>query len=395
MTEGQNRLNDLNECILDHLDDATNWLNACELRMTSDFGCGVFAIRDIQPNELLFVDKPLMLSPTGNKNESIVCVICYEIIDKSNLKSFMCSEKCGLILCGSSECSEKHKIECTLLQKWTPKNPDEFSFVKCKALLVIRSLFLSEKPKKFLDSMQKHSLKDDLHFENEFEHFPQDKETNDHLKAAAAAMNVNAFKIPFRAFTGSRDVGVRGFFPIMSLINHKCSPNVRLDIDKKFMNRITATVPIKKDEQIFITYTQLLWATNTRRMHMMASKQFLCACDRCIDSTEFSTNLSAVKCQDKNCIGLVLPVDPTNFKSGAKCGKCKWICDNKRFLQIHDMAGRITNNFLETEFTLDELKYFVNMRLNKIVPDCNQFVFEAKLKTISKCEVRGREGKCD
>lgn len=391
MTESQNRLNDLNECIRNHLGGGTICLNACELRMTSDSGCGVFATQDICANDVLFVDKPLVLGPTGNQNEPIVCVMCYEIID-FDVKSHLCSGQCGLILCGKIECFEKHKAECLLFQKWKPKNPNELSFTKCKALLVIRSLFLNEKQRKFLDLMQKHGLKDDLHFANEFVRFPQDKETVGVLSAASAAMNVNAFKIPYRAYTSTAGVGVRGFFPIMSLINHKCSPNARPDIDRNFVNRVLATVPIRKNEQIFITYSQLLWATNSRRMHMMASKQFLCICNRCIDPTEFSTNLSAIKCQDKNCNGIVLPIESINFKSDAKCNECQSICDNKRFLQIQEMTARITKVFVNTKFSLDELKYFVEMRLHKLVPDSNQFVFEAKLKAVWKCEAVAKEG---
>lgn len=306
----------------------------------------------------------------------------------------MCADKCGLILCGQSKCAEQHKTECLLLQKWKPKNPAELSFTKIKALFVIRSLFLDEKQRKFLDLMQKNyiSLKTEIYFDDEFEQFPQSSETVDYLRATSAAINTNAFKVLYREHC-SGDVSLRSFYPIMSLINHKCTPNTRHDIDSNCVNRVFASRSIKKDEQIFISYSQLLWGTILRRMHLMMSKQFLCTCDRCIDPTERSTHLSAIRCQDRACSGLVCPIEPVNFKSDAKCISCERICENKRFLQIQEMATSMSRGFSNNNRNLTELKHFLEMRLNKLVPNCNQFVIEAKLTAIWKCEPITVDGK--
>lgn len=393
MAETHNRINELRECVENHVDDVKIWLKSCELRVSSEFGCGVFATRDIKQNELLFGDKPLMLGPMGNKHEPIVCVMCYERIS-NDFSSYLCSGQCGLILCGQIKCAEKHKNECQLLQKWKPKNPNELSFTRIKGMFVIRSLFLDEKQKKFLNLMQKNfiSFEKELYFANEFDNFPQCKETLDYLRATSAAINTNAFKCLYRSNSSGGDVNVSSFYPIMSLINHKCSPNSRHDIDNEFVSRVIASRPIKKDEQIFMSYSQLLWGTNSRRMHLMMSKQFLCTCDRCSDSTEYSTYLSAIRCQDKTCNGPVLPIEPINFKSDAKCNSCERICENKRFLQVQEMATSICRNFSNSVFTLDELKHFLEMRVGKLVPHCNQFVVEAKLSAIWKCEPTSFEG---
>lgn len=236
------------------------------------------------------------------------------------------------------------------------------------------------------------SYENEIYFDGEFENFPQDTKTVAELRAASAAINTNTFKVLYRSDRGSSDVSVRGFYPIMSLINHKCSPNTRRDIDSKFMSRVSATQPIKKDEQIFISYSQLLWGTNTRRMHMMVSKQFLCTCERCIDPTENSTNLSAICCADKSCSGLVLPIEPINLKSNAKCSCCGLICENKRFLQSQEFAGAIIRNFLNKKFTLEELNEFFETRLYKLVPKSSQFVVECKLKTVWKYHATNDNG---
>lgn len=392
MTESQNRINELNVCIKNHVEDHSIWLNSCELRLFSN-GCGVFATRDIEPNELLFGDKPLLFGPAGGKDEPIVCAVCFEPIE-NDFNSYLCSGQCGLVLCGGSFCAKKHQNECELLQKWKPKNPDTFSFITAKAMSVIRSVFLSDQEKKFLDLMQKNyrEYEKEIFFSHEFESFSGDKETMAHLRAASAAINTNAFKVLYRS-RGDGDICVRSLYPIMSLINHDCLPNARHDMDDKFVNRIFATRQIKKDEQIFISYSQLLWGTSTRRVHMVVSKQFFCECLRCHDPTEQSTNLMAIRCHDKSCTGLLLPVEPTSFQSDAKCNLCGKICERRRYLQILEMFASMTKHFSNSDYTLSELNEFIESRLWRVMPDCNQFVVQSKLKAIWKFEPMNYEGR--
>lgn len=393
MAEIQSRIDQLNDCIRKHVEDVSIWSNSCELRTFSN-GCGVFATRDIEPNELLFGDKPMMLGPSGSKNEPIVCVVCYDRLENQSIPN-LCSGQCGLVLCDKSVCAKCHERECELLQKWEPKNPNEYSLKKAKALLVVRALFLSADERRFFDLMQKNysDYKKEMFFDTEFANFPKDKETIDCLRAASVAINTNGFKVLYRGGeNGAADVNVGSFYPIMSLLNHQCLPNSRHDINDKFVSRVFATRHIRKDEQIFISYSQLLWSTNTRRMHMMMSKQFFCACDRCADPTESGTNLSAIRCQNKPCTGLLLPIEPINFKSDAKCTTCHQVCESRRFLQMQEMGATMTKNFLSKPFAMDELNHFVEQRLYKIVPDCSQFVIECKLKAIWKCDSTNYDG---
>lgn len=232
-----------------------------------------------------------------------------------------------------------------------------------------------------------------MFFDTEFENFPQDKETLDYLRAASVAINTNGFKVLYRCGAdGAADVSVRGFYPIMGLINHTCLPNCRHDINDKFVNRAIATRRISKGEQISISYSQLLWATNTRRMHLMVSKQFFCACQRCVDPTEMCTNLSAFRCQNKTCTGFLLPIESNKFKSDAKCTACDRICECRQLMQMQELCAHMTKSFLSKPFTIDELNHFIAQRLYKIVPECSQFVVESKLKAIWKCNSTSYDG---
>lgn len=391
MSKCEKRIKELNECIKYHIEDIKIWSSSCELRVSNN-GCGVFAIRDIEPNELLFGDKPLIVGPTGNKDEPVVCAVCFKLIE-NDLNSFLCAGNCGLIICGRENCIKQHENECKLLQKWKPKTPNNLSFIITKAMLVIRSLFLSDEMKKFLELMQKNykTNRSEIYFDHEFEQFPEDKETIAYLSAASAAIDTNAFKVLYRS-SSAGDICVRGLYPFMGLINHNCLPNTRHDVDENLVSHVYAAQPIKKDEQISISYSQLLWGTSSRLMHMMVTKQFLCTCNRCKDPTEYSTYLSAIRCQDTNCSGYLLLIEPINFQSDAKCNLCERVCERKQFLQMQEMFARITRHFVNANFTLAELNQFIESRLYKNLPDCNQFVVQAKLKAIWKCESENLEG---
>lgn len=368
----------------------------CELRQTEKYGCGVFAIRDIEPNEILFSDVPLILGPTGKSTDPIVCIMCYrKIKTEQNSKKFMCKNGCGLAICESIECAQKHKDECTLLKHWQPKNSSEISFKRTRALINIRSLFLNESQTKFLSLMQRNFTinKFEMYFVREFENFPSDIELATQLRSTSAAVNTNAIQILYRP-SNSDDVHMRALYPIISLLNHHCVPNTRRNVDSEFKSNVSATRKIFKNEEIFTSYSQLLWGTNSRRMQLMVSKQFLCVCDRCVDQTEYGTNISAIKCKNKQCTGFVLPIMPIDFQSNAKCSECEQICDNKRYLQVQDIASAMVKNFLNTpEINLTKAIEFLETKLNLIVPDCNQFVIELKLEILWKCNSTEPKGK--
>ena len=70
-----------------------------------------------------------------------------------------------------------------------------------------------------------------------------------------------------------------------------------------------STVPIKKGEQHYTTYTYTLNGTVERQKHLRAGKFFICRCERCLDPTELGTHFSSLKCQEcEN--GNIIPLDP-------------------------------------------------------------------------------------
>lgn len=388
----KSRIESLNRCIEQHLGNNLIWSTCCELRESDKYGCGIFAIRDIQPNEILFYDKPLLLGPTGDPKESVMCVMCYKKLEKP--KDYLCREQCGQLLCDNDLCATQHRTECKYLREWMPKNPNDISFPKMKALSVIRSQFLTINQLEFLNLMQKNYSKtnSEIFFDNEFENFPENDEILSLFKAAEAAINTNALKVLYKQ-ADSECVNLRGLYPIVSLMNHKCTPNSRRDVDSTFLNRVSATRSICEGEEIFTSYSQLLWSTPSRRIQLLMSKQFLCTCQRCSDPNENYTNISAIRCLNKSCSGLVLLIEPTNFKSDAKCNQCQLVCNNKKYFQIQEIAASMTKNFLyTTKHSLFDLVEFIDKKLTNIIPTCSQFVLEMKLETIWKYEPISQRG---
>lgn len=80
------------------------------------------------------------------------------------------------------------------------------------------------------------------------------------------------------------------------MFEHSCKPN----LSKSFtaQNEIVFWAPnsIKANEHLSISYTDVLWGTQSRRFHLQQTKHFDCDCTRCQDVTEFQTFMSSLNC---------------------------------------------------------------------------------------------------
>ena len=70
---------------------------------------------------------------------------------------------------------------------------------------------------------------------------------------------------------------------LSAMMSHSCSPNAEQSIHG-FSNNLRfvlrASRPIKRGEQILITYTELLASTINRQFTLLTSKLFVCQCER-------------------------------------------------------------------------------------------------------------------
>ncbi|KAK8966740.1 Histone-lysine N-methyltransferase ASHR1 [Platanthera guangdongensis] len=96
-----------------------------------------------------------------------------------------------------------------------------------------------------------------------------------------------------------------GLYPVISIINHSCSPNSVLVFEGRIAV-VRAMQPIHKGDEILISYIEIAATTETRQEYL---KQyfFTCSCLRCIknplEERKENAILEGYRCKDHKCIG--------------------------------------------------------------------------------------------
>lgn len=125
-------------------------------------------------------------------------------------------------------------------------------------------------------------------------------------------IDVNGFEIP-----GPNIVGLYGK---ACLLEHNCIPNTTRTFDIQLNIIIRASVKIPKGSHISTSYTEPMWGTANRQLHLSTTKYFTCSCERCLDPTELGTHLSSLRCTQ--CKEGFLLSFPSPFKPEI------WACDS-------------------------------------------------------------------
>jgi hypothetical protein len=167
-----------------------------DIEYREPFGRCLIAKRDIQVNELILYDKPLVIGPRVNNYEKIFCVSCYKILSKLTL----CSEKCKFPVCEDCTHSKKHIEECELIRSWGLKNLTRYSKHLFRALTIIRGLLISPDDNKLMYMMAKHdnTAQQNLEVEkmlHEFNNLTPECDTVLQLKNISSILNTNAFEV--------------------------------------------------------------------------------------------------------------------------------------------------------------------------------------------------------
>lgn len=167
-----------------------------DIEYREPFGRCLIAKRDIQVNELILYDKPLVIGPRVNNYEKIFCVSCYKILPKLTL----CTEKCKFPVCDDCTHSKQHIEECELIRSWGLKNLTRYSKHLFRALTIIRGLLLSPDDNKLMHMMAKHDniAQQNLEVEkmlSEFKDLTPECETVEKLKNISSILNTNAFEV--------------------------------------------------------------------------------------------------------------------------------------------------------------------------------------------------------
>uniref|UniRef100_A0A182N0U9 SET domain-containing protein n=1 Tax=Anopheles dirus TaxID=7168 RepID=A0A182N0U9_9DIPT len=382
-----------------------------DIGLFEGYGRGLVATRDIAVNELIFVDRPILVGPRVNNYEVIFCASCCRILRRLQL----CTGGCRLPICARCDFgvgpSSPHAAECALIQSWQPKDAGRYSKNILYALTSIRGFLLSERDRAIVLQMEGHAPRKEMTTEIErllrdgyFWNLDGAGPAVRYLRRVVNVLNTNAFetsRIVADDENNDHEIILRGLYILGALMNHCCRPNVRYVFDGELRMRVHASRPIRRGEQIMNNYSKILWGTQHRIIHLCVSKNFLCCCERCKDPTESGTYLGALKCVRESCpAGRLLPLNPLKISSMWQCDRCDLKMDNIKATKIQEIAGRmILNNAIkrESSYIID----YLNDHILKFLLPTNQFTVELKLQAIKKiqadrplAELREKEKYC-
>ncbi|XP_046736769.1 SET domain-containing protein SmydA-8-like isoform X2 [Diprion similis] len=342
-------------------------------------GRGLFATKDIVVGELIFVDAPLIVGPRTRDKHLPLCVVCY----KTGCPLFPCDKGCSLPICSSAcELSTKHDAECSLLRAWKPTCGSSWSIDLLRALVPIRALLLGDQQRDLLYTLQWHSgpqhgseidlLKSNIEIQ-------MNQTEEEFMRRVCAVMDTNSFETA--ALVGESVTSLRGLYPMGALQNHCCTPNTRHYYDSQQKLYVVAALPIRKNEEITMTYTDLFWDTTLRRRHLAGTKHFFCTCSRCTDPLENGSSLGALSCAHKECPGILVPVEPLDTSTVWQCTECGLRLKHRQIISIRSALGSIVEELIYK--SPRQMLRFMKSELSVLVPTTNYVAVDMKLRIIS------------
>ncbi|CAH8262559.1 unnamed protein product [Arabidopsis lyrata] len=296
-------------------------------------GRSLFTTRDIRPGEVILSQKPYICVPNNTSLESR-CDGCFKT---NNLKK--CSGCQVVWYCGSF-CQKSewklHRHECKALTR-LEKEKRKFvtPTIRLMVKLYIKRNLQNEKVLP-ITSTDNYSLVEAL-----VSHMSEIDEKQMLLYAQMAnlvnlilqfpsvdlreiAENFSKFSCNAHSICDSelRPQGI-GLFPLVSIINHSCSPNAVLVFEEQ-MAVVRAMDNISKDSEITISYIETAGSTLTRQKSLKEQYLFHCQCARCSNvgkphDIEESAILEGYRCSNEKCTGFLLR-DPE--EKGFVCQKC-------------------------------------------------------------------------
>lgn len=342
-------------------------------------GRGIFATQQIKRGILIFTNRPLIVGPRGDHARENFCSICYGIKDTC----YPC-EKCSLLVC-STQCqsSQQHTKECEfLVRDWKlkpgcEKQPSDLT----RALVFIRSLLLDDEEMHLLSSFQKNQSigpVDEVDALCTNYTIPEDQIKL--MKSVDSIFKLNAFRIAH--CDAESKIPLRGLYLLSALLNHSCIPNTRNVFSNNNNMSVYATRDIEIGEEILTCYTGLLWCTPARRCQLQKTKKFWCKCERCQDPTEMGTRLSALKCLNKECVGVLLPTSPCDPAGDWRCDNCSAAVTAAQVSVVQSVLGSLVGTLdLDDQFRLETL---VLERLSHFIPYSNHIFVDLRLRLALK-----------
>ncbi|KAK5582856.1 hypothetical protein RB653_004445 [Dictyostelium firmibasis] len=369
----------------------------CKLVNNNDErGNYVVSTNEIKVGELLFSEESFSSIPLEfhNKQYCFLCCKQSEIIDDKNTtteeqttktttkdinnKPIQCKFGCNMWFC-SEECSNDmtHQLECSFITKFiesSVKNECDVSTCLLALRIIIKNKIQSEKyqetvgklsnqKEKFLETNKSFIEKYENNFQQVFDQLKQENSdpsllaifNKDEFIELVCSIYVNSFAGLSNDF--NRIPISNGYFYKPALLNHSCEPNIFFTV-KDLKLEMRACKKIEKDQEIFDSYVDLLLPTIERQKILFNSKNFICKCLRCSDSTEGERYISSIYCF--HCNDGVEFISPEVFyNTDTKRLEENWKCSNTTgTCKFNEKEQNQRNKDNELEVILSDIKEF-------------------------------------
>jgi len=305
---------------------------AYKVCVSPDIGRYLVATRDLKPGEMVISETPLVMGPMAVTVP--LCLACYKPADGK----FSCP-KCGWPMCNATCAkSQMHEPECMLTAaRGTPLQMPGNCYNKpypiYEVVTILRSLHLKQtsaskwKKLRELEAHEEARKKNGrydkdvatmLRVIREFLKISENIFTTQEILDVCGVLMVNSHELPVTT------IPVQALYANISLLEHSCINNASKHFDGDFRVVVRAAVNIKKGEHISINYSDPMWGTASRQIHLGETKYFSCQCPRCRDPTEMGTMFSSIRCPQCTAEqgGYLVSQDLTNPKSDWSCVVC-------------------------------------------------------------------------
>jgi len=332
---------------------------AYKVCFSTEIGRYLVATRDLKPGEMVVSETPLVIGPMAVTVP--ICLACYKVSDGK----FSCP-KCGWPMCNATCAkSQAHEPECSLTASrgsplQMPANCYNKPYPIYEVVTILRSLYLKQSSAgkwKKLQELESHEqgrrkngrydkdVATMLRVIREFLKIPESVFTTQEILDVCGVLTVNSHELPVT------QVPVQALYANISLLEHSCINNASKHFDGDFRVVVRAAVNIKKGEHISINYSDPMWGTASRQMHLAETKYFHCMCVRCRDPTELGTMFSSIRCPQCTAEQAGYLVPETGSKSA---GPVDWTCVVCSKVQPHNFVDAVTQSIGEELVQLEK-----------------------------------------
>ena len=256
-------------------------------------GRGAKAKRDIEDREQILRVYPAA-SALKSSFASSSCTFCFCDLEKDDC-SIMCMKCNSFNVCercanAAPDFMTWHQTECEWLKNWRRDASEEMMTLPTEYLrFIFRFALLKLKgPPTGIFRRDIGKIMPELCCD--FKKLPKDQcQTLMFLaktasKACPLIRGATAFALLVKRVLNAHGISNgKGWMivPSASFFNHSCSPNAKVLIAPNGMLSVRALKPIRKDEEILISYVDPSRSRDARREYLKNTFCFLCQCNRC------------------------------------------------------------------------------------------------------------------